>query len=45
MKGEGRAVVCAVGDHTLLSRHRKKEDLIMKETETEVEKKLKKIAK
>lgn len=25
MKGEARAVVCAVGKHTLLSRHRKKE--------------------
>jgi Ca2+-transporting ATPase len=25
MKGEARAIVCAVGDHTLLSRHRKKE--------------------
>lgn len=45
MKGEGRAVICAVGDHTLLSRHRKNEHLVIKEEETELEEKLGRIAK
>lgn len=45
MKGEGRAVVCAVGDHTLLSRHRKKEQLTIKEAQTELEDRLDKVSK
>ena len=45
MKGEARAVVCAVGDHTLLSRHRKKEQLTIKEAHTELEDRLEKVSK
>ena len=45
MKGEGKAVVCAVGEHTLLSRHRKKEHLEIKEAQTELEDKLERVSK
>jgi hypothetical protein len=31
MKGEGRAIVCAVGESTYLSRIRNDESLLMKE--------------
>jgi len=44
MRGEGRAIVCSVGDATLISRHRKKEDLVIKEQETLLEQKLEKVA-
>lgn len=45
MKGEARALVCAVGEHTLLSRGRKKEQLVLKEEDTELEQKLDKVSK
>jgi Ca2+-transporting ATPase len=44
MRGEARAVVCAVGEHTLLSRGRKKEQLVMKQENTELEQKLEKVS-
>lgn len=44
MRGEARAVVCAVGEHTLLSRGRKKEQLVLKEEDTELEVKLEKVS-
>lgn len=45
MRGEGRAIVCAVGEHTLISRHRTKDSLIIKEEQTELEDKLERVAK
>ena len=44
MKGEGRAIVMAVGKHTLLSRSRKKEHLEIKEELTDLEQKLDKVS-
>lgn len=43
MRGEGRAIVCAVGDCTLIARNRKKEDLLLKEQNTVLEIKLEKV--
>lgn len=44
MKGEGRAIVCAVGNMTYLSRIRKEEHLIIKEQRTNLEFKLERIS-
>lgn len=44
MRGEARALVCAVGDHTLLARRRTKEQLVLKEEDTELKKKLAKVS-
>lgn len=44
MKGEGKAIVCAVGEMTYLSRIRKEEHLIIKEQRTNLEYKLEKIS-
>ena len=40
MKGEGRAIVCAVGNNTYLARKRKKDHLIIEEERTLLEQKL-----
>lgn len=45
MRGEGRAIVCAVGEHTLISRHRTKDSMLIKEEQTELEDKLERVAK
>jgi P-type Ca2+ transporter type 2C len=45
MTGSGRAVVCAVGDNTRLSRNRTPQDLIIKEQSTYLEEKLEDLAK
>lgn len=45
MTGQGRAIVCAVGENTLLARIRSKEDLEIEETNTHLEEKLKFTAK
>lgn len=44
MSGETRAIVCCVGDHTLLARSRKKDKLVLKEEMTDLELKLDKIS-
>ena len=44
MRGEAKAVVCAVGDHTLLSRFRRKEQLTVKEAHTELEVRLEQVS-
>lgn len=44
MRGEGRALVCAVGDMTYLSRIRTKESLIINEQKTNLEFKLERIS-
>ena len=44
MRGEARALVCAVGRHTLLARSRKKEHLLIDEEHTDLEKKLEKVS-
>jgi P-type E1-E2 ATPase len=31
MSGQGKAIVCCVGENTLLARNRKKNDLVMDE--------------
>jgi hypothetical protein len=41
MTGQGKAIICAVGENTLLARVRTKEDLLIKETKTHLESKLK----
>lgn len=43
MEGEGRALVCAVGDMTYLSRKRSKDQLIIKEQKTNLEKRLEQV--
>jgi len=45
MEGQGKAVVCAVGNNTLLTRLREGESLYMPETSTHLEEKLKITAK
>jgi magnesium-transporting ATPase (P-type) len=40
MKGEGRAIVCAVGENTFLARRRTKDSLIIEEERTLLEQKL-----
>lgn len=45
MRGEGRAIVCAVGRHTVLSRNRKAQQLVIKEQNTELEERLEKVSK
>jgi hypothetical protein len=40
MEGQGKAVVCAVGDNTLLARLREGESLYIPETSTHLETKL-----
>jgi len=40
MTGQGKAIICAVGENTLLARLRGKEDLVIKETCTHLEQKL-----
>lgn len=45
MKGEAKVLVCCVGEHTLMSRSRKKEQLVLKEAQTELEDRLEKISK
>jgi P-type E1-E2 ATPase len=45
MTGQGKALVCAVGDCTLLARNRKISDLVIDEQHTFLEKKLEKTAK
>lgn len=45
MHGEGKAIVCAVGENTLLARHRQKDQLVIKEEQTELEMKLEKVSK
>jgi len=37
MTGQGKAIICAVGENTLLARLRGKEDLVIKETCTHLE--------
>ena len=37
MTGQGKAIICAVGDHTLLARLRSKEDLEIQESRTHLE--------
>lgn len=44
MNGEARAIVCAVGNHTLLSRSRRKEQLVKDEEQTVLEAKLQKVS-
>lgn len=44
MKGEGRAIVCAVGKHTYLARKRTKQSLIMEEEKTLLEQKLEQLS-
>ena len=45
MTGQGKAIICAVGENTLLARLRTKEDLVIEETHTHLENKLKITAK
>lgn len=45
MTGQGRAIVCAVGQNTLLARSRAPGDLKIEEQQTDLEKKLDKTAK
>lgn len=45
MSGSGRAVVCAVGDHTLIAKHRGLKDIVLEEQKTDLEQKLEKTAK
>lgn len=40
MEGQGRAIVCCVGQNTVLARIRKPEDLVINEQQTDLEKKL-----
>ena len=44
MRGEGRAIVCAVGDLTFLARKRKKDHLVIEEERTLLEEKLEHIS-
>lgn len=44
MSGQGKAIVCCVGENTLLARNRKKNDLVMDEQQTFLELKLEKTA-
>mmetsp|Transcript_18409 Transcript_18409/g.28247 ORF Transcript_18409/g.28247 Transcript_18409/m.28247 type:complete len:280 (-) Transcript_18409:1096-1935(-) len=45
MTGQGKAVVCCVGDNTLLARNRKPKDLVIEEQHTFLEDKLEKTAR
>mmetsp|Transcript_14890 Transcript_14890/g.25363 ORF Transcript_14890/g.25363 Transcript_14890/m.25363 type:complete len:791 (+) Transcript_14890:874-3246(+) len=45
MAGQGKALVCCVGENTLLGRNRKPKDLVIDEQHTFLEEKLEKIAK
>ena len=45
MTGQGKAVVCCVGENTLLARNRKPKDLVMEEQHTFLEDKLEKTAR
>jgi hypothetical protein len=45
MKGQGKAIVCCVGENTRLAKSRKPEDLVLTEQQTDLEKKLDKAAK
>jgi hypothetical protein len=40
MTGAGKAIICAVGENTLLARLRGREDLVIEETHTHLETKL-----
>jgi Ca2+ transporting ATPase len=44
MTGQGKGLVCAVGDCTLLAKSRKPEDLTIQEQQTDLERKLEKCA-
>lgn len=44
MNGQGKAIVCCVGDNTLLSKSRKPSDLVLNEQKTDLEKKLEKVS-
>jgi len=44
MTGQGKALVCQVGDNTLLSKMRKPEDLVIKEEFTYLEQRLAEVA-
>jgi hypothetical protein len=45
MTGTGKAIICAVGENTLLARLRGREDLVIEETHTHLESKLEVTAK
>ena len=45
MTGSGRAIICAVGENTLLARSRSKDSLVLEEQTTHLEKKLEITAK
>jgi magnesium-transporting ATPase (P-type) len=45
MSGQGKALVCCVGDNTLIARNRKKSDLVIDEQHTFLEDKLERVAK
>ena len=45
MTGQGKALVCQVGENTLLSKSRKPEDLVIKEEVTYLEQRLEDVAK
>jgi hypothetical protein len=40
MTGQGKAIICAVGENTLLARLRGRESLVIEETNTHLETKL-----
>ena len=40
MTGQGKAIICAVGENTLLARNRKKDSMVLEEQTTHLEKKL-----
>ena len=44
MTGQGKAIICAVGDSTLLAKSRRPEDLKIEEQNTDLEKKLTKVS-
>jgi hypothetical protein len=44
MTGQGKAIVCCVGDSTLLARSRRPKDLVIDEQRTFLEEKLEKTA-
>lgn len=45
MKGQGKAIVCCVGENTILAKNRKPGDLVINEQQTDLEKKLEKASK